>query len=67
MSDTAWKKLTNRVVVYFIIVAVLNEIVWRTQSETFWVNFKIFGLTGGYVAFMILQIPFMKKHAILKK
>jgi len=44
--------------------AVLNEIIWRTQSTDFWVNFKVFGIMGITLAFTIIQIPFLKKHFI---
>jgi len=43
LEDEGWKKLNYRWISFFIFVAVLNEIVWRTQSEVFWVNFKVWG------------------------
>ena len=50
--------------IFFIFLAVLNEIIWRTQSTDFWVNFKVFGIMGITLAFTIIQIPLLKKHFI---
>ena len=46
LEDEGWKKLNYRWIVFFLFIAILNEIVWRTQSEPFWVNFKVFGVTA---------------------
>ena len=44
LESEGWKKLNYRWICFFIFVAILNEIVWRTQSEAFWVHFKVWGL-----------------------
>ena len=44
MPDEGWRKLTFRWGLFFLGLAVLNEIVWRTQTTDFWVSFKVFGL-----------------------
>ena len=44
LRDEGWKKLNYRWMGFFLFMALLNEIVWRTQSEAFWVNFKVWGL-----------------------
>ena len=66
MNDKAWKKFSNNTVIYFLLCAVGNEIVWRNFTEIQWVQFKIFGLTGLYILFMIAHIPFFKKNAKIK-
>lgn len=43
LTDQGWRLLTLRFGLFFAVMAVLNEIVWRTQSTDFWVNYKIFG------------------------
>ena len=43
LENEGWKKLNDRWISFFILIAILNEIVWRTQSEPFWVNFKVWG------------------------
>lgn len=62
MSETAWRTLTWRWVVFFLALAGLNEYVWRTMSEATWVNFKVFGLMGLTMVFALANAPFMAKH-----
>jgi intracellular septation protein len=64
LDDNTWKKLTIRWSYFFIFLAVLNEIVWRTQTTDVWVNFKVFGIMGITIVFTIIQIPLLKKHFI---
>ena len=66
LEDEGWKKLNYRWISFFIFVAVLNEIVWRTQSEAFWVNFKVWGLLPISFLFTVSQIPLIKKYQIKK-
>ena len=63
MPDKAWRTLTLRFVLFFLVSAVLNEVVWRTQSTDFWVNFKVFGLMGFTMIFIVSQMPFINKNA----
>ena len=44
LEDEGWKKLNSRWIIFFIFIAILNEAVWRSQPEIFWVNFKVWGL-----------------------
>lgn len=62
MDDTGWRKLTFRFGLFFAAMAVLNEVVWRTQSTDFWVTFKIFGLMGLTLLFAATQAPLMTRH-----
>lgn len=64
MNDTGWRILTRRFGFFFAAMAVLNEIVWRTQSTDFWVTFKVFGLMGLTMAFALFQITLMQRHAL---
>ena len=64
MSDEGWHGLTFRYGLFFIAMAVLNEIVWRTQSTDFWVNFKVFGIMALTIGFIMLQMPFMNRHLL---
>ena len=59
MSDWAWRQFTLRYALFFIAMAALNELVWRSQSTDFWVTFKVFGLPGLTVLFILAQIPFV--------
>ncbi len=64
MDDIGWRRLTARFACFFAVIAVLNEIVWRTQTTDFWVAFKVFGIMGLTLIFAIAQAPLMKRHAI---
>lgn len=66
MPERAWRILTLRFVLFFLMSAVLNEVVWRTQTTGFWVNFKVFGLMGFTLVFIVSQMPFINKHAMHK-
>ena len=66
MSREGWMILTRRVAGFFVCLAVLNEIVWRTMSTDAWVNFKTFGLTIGVFVFFMAQSKLFQTHAIEK-
>jgi intracellular septation protein len=59
MSDRAWRQFTLRYALFFITMAGLNELVWRTQSTDFWVTFKVLGLPALTILFILSQIPFV--------
>ena len=67
LEDEGWRKLNYRWIGFFIFVAILNEIVWRTQSEVFWVNFKVWGLLPISFVFAASQFPLINKYKINKK
>ena len=64
LEDEGWKKLNYRWIGFFLFMAILNEIVWRTQSEVFWVNFKVWGLLPISFLFAISQVPLMNKYKL---
>ncbi len=66
LTDEGWKKLNLRWIIFFIFVAILNEVVWRTQSEAIWVNFKVWGLLPISFIFVASQIPLMNKYKLKK-
>lgn len=63
LDDAGWMKLTRRLTVFFLVLAVLNEVIWRTQSEETWVYFKTFGLTAAIFLFFITQGKLFKEHS----
>ena len=63
LKDDTWKKLTIRWSSFFILLAVINELVWRTQSTDFWVSFKVFGILPLTLIFAIFQLPLISKDA----
>jgi len=64
LEDEGWKILTQRWISFFIALAILNEIVWRTQSTEIWVNFKVFGILPITFIFTMTQFPLIKKYQI---
>jgi intracellular septation protein len=64
LSDLGWDLLNKRWMYFFFALAILNECVWRTQSEEFWVNFKVWGLLPITFIFTVFQISLINKHKI---
>ena len=64
LEEIGWKILTQRWIGFFVALAVLNEIVWRTQSTDVWVNFKVFGILPITFIFTMTQFPLIKKYQI---
>ena len=64
LDEFGWDKLNNRWAYFFIFLAILNEIVWRTQPEATWVNFKVWGILPLTFIFTALQLPMINKHKI---
>ena len=64
LEEAGWKILTQRWIGFFIALAVLNEIVWRTQSTDVWVNFKVFGILPITFIFTMTQFPLIKKYQV---
>ena len=64
LEEEGWKILTQRWIGFFFALAILNEIVWRTQSTDVWVNFKVFGILPITFIFTMTQFPLIKKYQI---
>jgi intracellular septation protein len=62
LTDEGWRKLTLRWAGFFFVLAILNEIVWRTQSTDFWVSFKVFGIMPLTIAFALAQTPLLMRY-----
>ena len=64
LTPEGWRALTIRWAGFFVFMAVLNEIVWRTQTTDFWVGFKAFGAIPLTMIFAMLQMRLIGKHSI---
>jgi len=64
LADEGWNILTKRWTIFFFSLALLNELVWRTQSEEFWVNFKVWGLLPITFLFTASQFPLINKYKL---
>jgi intracellular septation protein len=63
LTAEGWRKLTLRWALFFFALAILNEIVWRTQTTDVWVSFKVFGVVPLTFLFGALQYPLLTKYA----
>ncbi len=64
MNEIGWDKLNYRWIIFFIFLALLNELVWRTQTEIVWVNFKVWGILPLTFVFTAFQIPLINKYKL---
>ena len=63
LTQEGWRKLTWRWAIFFLVLAVLNEIVWRTQTTDFWVSFKVLGVVPLTFLFGAAQYPLLMKYS----
>lgn len=64
LSDAGWMIFTRRWALFFVFMAALNEVIWRTQTEEFWVSFKTFGSPVLSFLFIASQFPMLKRHGL---
>lgn len=67
LDAEGWRKLTLRWGVFFVFLALVNEVVWRTQTTDFWVAFKVWGIMPITLVFSALQLPLLTRHALEKE
>jgi intracellular septation protein len=64
LTDEGWRKLTLNWGIFFFVLAILNEVVWRNFSTDFWVNFKVFGIVPLTFVFALSQAPLLTRYAL---
>jgi len=62
LTARGWRILTVRWALFFLGMAILNEVIWRTQTTDFWVAFKAFGVIPLTMAFAVTQMPLVKRY-----
>lgn len=67
LTDVGWRILTLRWIVFFIVLAILNEIVWRSFSTDTWVSFKVFGIMPLTLLFGATLIPLLNRYELPKE
>ncbi|MEJ8476330.1 septation protein A [Roseibium algae] len=67
LTDEGWRVLTLRWGVFFFVLAIINEVVWRNFSTDFWVNFKVFGVMPLTLIFTMTQLPLIQRHTIAEE
>lgn len=65
LDMAGWRKLTFRWGLFFLVMAVLNEVVWRNFTTDDWVTFKVWGVMPITIVFTLLQMPLIKKHSLV--
>ena len=64
LNEEGWRKLTLRWGIFFLFLAVLNEVVWRNFSDEAWVNFKVWGTMPITILFTLSQMPLIIRHTV---
>jgi intracellular septation protein len=64
LKEEGWRKLTFRWGLFFFVLAIINEIVWRTQTTDFWVSFKALGIMPLTIVFALAQVPLIMKYEL---
>jgi intracellular septation protein len=64
MQDAGWLKFTQRFVIFYVLLAVVNEVVWRTYGTDTWVNFRTFVLPAANFLFIMAQLPLFQRYAV---
>lgn len=65
LNDAGWRKLTVNWTGFFLVMAIVNELVWRNSSWDFWVGFKLWGVMPATLLFAGLNIPMLLKHGLM--
>jgi intracellular septation protein len=64
LSERGWQLLTRNWAIFFVVMAVVNELVWRTTSTDFWVGFKLWGFLPATFLFAIANVPMLMRHGM---
>jgi intracellular septation protein len=62
LSEEGWRKLTYRWIGFFIVMAIVNELVWRNFSTNIWISFKAFGFLPLTLVFAVAQAPLLRRY-----
>lgn len=64
LDEIGWKKLTRNWALFFAVMAVVNEAVWRNSSTDFWIGFKLWGAIPATLLFALANIPMLMRHGL---
>lgn len=67
LAEDKWNVFAIRWGLFFFAMAILNELIWRNFSETFWASFKVFGFLPLTILFTATQIPFLTKYGKIRE
>jgi intracellular septation protein len=66
LDERGWTKLTRNWAIFFAFMALLNEVVWRNSTTSFWIGFKLWGALPLTFLFAAANIPMLLKHGLMK-
>ena len=64
LDEDGWRKLTRNWALFFLVMAIVNEAVWRNSTTDFWVSFKLWGAIPLTFLFAIANVPMLLKHGL---
>lgn len=64
LTEEGWRKMTVRWIGFFVVLAILNEVVWRNFSTDSWVTFKTFGVMPLTLVFSMTLVPIITRYQI---
>jgi intracellular septation protein len=64
LSERGWRLLTRNWAIFFLVMAALNEAVWRNSSTDFWVGFKLWGFLPATFLFAIANVPMLVRNGM---
>jgi intracellular septation protein len=67
LDEIGWTKLTRNWAVFFGLMAVVNEVVWRNSTTSFWVGFKLWGAMPATLLFAFANVPMLMRHGLTKE
>lgn len=67
LDDEGWRKLTLNWGLFFVFLAIINEVIWRNFSTDFWVAFKVWGTMPITFLFTLAQMPLIMRHSLDSK
>ena len=66
LDATGWKKLTRNWALFFLVMGLINEAVWRNSSTEFWISFKLWGAIPATLLFALANVPMLMRHGLTK-
>jgi intracellular septation protein len=64
LDEDGWRKLTRNWAIFFAVMAVVNEAVWRNSSTNFWIAFKLWGAIPATLLFAVANVPMLIRHGL---
>ena len=67
LDEGGWTKLTRNWAIFFAVMAVINESVWRNSSTSFWIGFKLWGALPATILFALANVPMLIRHGLTRE